>query len=180
MNYQEAPTIDIALNYLAVYYKDDPRLSLKEKGLIYTMLQHQDIRTNKDLKRYLSNSIEEIDELIVELEKKHYMVIMKAEGYADYFDDEEAVKYGLNGALLLTAIRKSIKLFEYLGEYYIRYDKDRTWVRISVAEFNEICPYLSDKQIRKALNKLLKKKVIIKEHVGPNPYDRTLWYSLNI
>lgn len=44
MNCQETPTIDIALNYLAVYYKDDPRLSLKEKGLIYTMLQHQDIR----------------------------------------------------------------------------------------------------------------------------------------
>lgn len=53
----------------------------------------------------------------------------------------------------------------------------RTWTYNSVLGLKEIFPYLSDKQIRSTLDKLVEKGVLIKGNYNSKAFDRTLWYA---
>lgn len=54
---------------------------------------------------------------------------------------------------------------------------DHTWTYNSVAGLKEIFPYLSEKQIRNTLDKLVDNGVLIKGNYNDKSFDRTLWYA---
>jgi len=54
----------------------------------------------------------------------------------------------------------------------------RTWTFQSVAYIAASFPEFSEKQIRDALDILVEKKLLIKDHLSKNKFDRTSWYAL--
>lgn len=90
------------------------------------------------------------------------------------FDIEIAKKYGINEALIykhflfLIIENKSNKK---------NYKDGRYWTYSSIKALQDIFDYLSEKQIRTAINNLIDNKVLIKANYNSNPYDRTSWYA---
>lgn len=93
-----------------------------------------------------------------------------------YFTVEIAQKYGVNAAIILEHLcfwqQKNManKKHFYDGKY---------WTYCSIKAFHEILPYLSEKQIRTAINKLKKEKVIFVANYNKVKYDQTHWYSVD-
>lgn len=92
-----------------------------------------------------------------------------------FFDVEIATKYGVNAAILLQNIA-----------FWIRHNEannanlfdDKYWTFNSRKAFHVLFPYMSEKQIYGALQKLLDEGLIIKGNYNKESYDRTLWYAL--
>jgi hypothetical protein len=90
------------------------------------------------------------------------------------FNIEDAKKYGVNCAVILENIRfwvaknKANAKHSYDGKY---------WTYNSIKAFHELFPYLSERQIRTALDKLIEAKEIEKGNYNQNSYDQTTWYS---
>lgn len=55
----------------------------------------------------------------------------------------------------------------------------RTWMYETVAEMAAHFSYLTDRQIRFCVDKLLKEKILIKGYFNKSKFDRTTWYALN-
>ncbi len=91
------------------------------------------------------------------------------------FDVEIAQKYGILEAILLENIYYWIKKNEANNKHF--YD-GKYWTYNSRKAFAEIFPYASEKQIRTALEKLIKNGLIITGNYNQDGRDRTLWYSL--
>lgn len=91
------------------------------------------------------------------------------------FDVEIAQKYGILEAILLENIYYWIKKNEANNKHF--YD-EKYWTYNSRKAFAEIFPYASEKQIRTALEKLIKNGLIITGNYNQDGRDRTLWYSL--
>lgn len=91
------------------------------------------------------------------------------------FDVEIAVKYGVNAAILLENIGYWIKQNEaneinfYDGFY---------WTYNSRKAYRELFPYLSERQINTAFQKLIDDGLIITGNYNKSAYDHTLWYAL--
>lgn len=91
------------------------------------------------------------------------------------FDIEIAQKYGVNAAIILENIGYWVARNEANGENF----HDGTyWTYNSRKAFCELFPYLTDRQIRTALQKLVDEGVIITGNYNDTAYDRTLWYAL--
>lgn len=91
------------------------------------------------------------------------------------FDIDIAKQYGIPAAILLKNIyfwieknRANEKNF-YDGFY---------WTYNSKKAFAELFPYLTERQIDYALQKLIDDGVIITGNYNKAPYDRTLWYAI--
>lgn len=91
------------------------------------------------------------------------------------FDIDVAMEYGVNCAIILQNLyywveknRANEKHF-YDGMY---------WTYNSVKAFEELFPYLSSKQIRSALNKLIDDGIIVDGNYNDSAYDRTKWYAV--
>ncbi|MCI8772279.1 MAG: hypothetical protein HFH73_14380 [Lachnospiraceae bacterium] len=92
------------------------------------------------------------------------------------FDTEIAEKYGLLEAILLTNIyywteknrANNINCFD--GNY---------WTYNSTRAFNELFPYVSERQIKNALKHLRDEGVLLTGNYNKSSYDRTLWYALS-
>lgn len=90
------------------------------------------------------------------------------------FDIEIAKKYGINEALiynhfLFWIIKNKANEKNYKDGKY--------WTYSSIKALQDIFDYLSEKQIRTAINNLIDNKVLIKANYNSNPYDRTIWYA---
>lgn len=91
------------------------------------------------------------------------------------FDVEIATEYGVAEAILLNhlwfwiAKNRANNVHFHDGDY---------WTYNSVKAFNELFPYLSPKQIRTALNRLIDEELIKVGNYNQSNYDRTLWYAL--
>lgn len=91
------------------------------------------------------------------------------------FETEDAEKYGVNAAVILSNMRfwiaknQANKRHEYDG---------KTWTYNSVKAFGELFPYLSTKQIRTAIQKLVEAGEIGEGNYNKSSYDRTKWYCL--
>ena len=90
------------------------------------------------------------------------------------FDTEIAKLYGVNSAILLYNINYWIQHAKANGK---NFHDERYWTYNSNKAFQELFPYLSDKQIRKALQNLIEDGVLITGNYNAVAYDRTLWYS---
>ncbi len=93
------------------------------------------------------------------------------------FNIEDAKSYGVNCAVILENIRfwvaknKANDKHNYDGKY---------WTYNSIPAFQELFPYLSYDQIRRAIEKLVDAGEIEKGNYNENPYDKTAWYTTAI
>jgi len=91
------------------------------------------------------------------------------------FDIEDAKKYGVNAAIILNNIRFWVEKNAANKKHF---HDGKYWTYNSYAAFNELFPYLGEKQIRNALAILKESNVIAVGNFNSNSYDRTQWYSL--
>lgn len=90
------------------------------------------------------------------------------------FEVEHAKRYGLAEAVL-------IKNFKFWIEHNIdqkyNFKDGRTWTYISLKELAKNFDYLSEKQVRTAIDHLIKDEVLLKGNYNKLVIDKTLWYA---
>ena len=91
------------------------------------------------------------------------------------FDTDIAVKYGVNAAVLLQNLGYWIKQNEANETNY--YDGNY-WTYNSRRAYRELFPYMSERQINTAFQKLIDDGLVITGNYNKIAYDRTLWYAL--
>jgi DnaD/phage-associated family protein len=91
------------------------------------------------------------------------------------FNVEAATKYGVACALLLEHIGYWVSKNQISGVN--RYN-GRCWMYKSVKDFSKAYPYLTEHQIRRALEKLRNEGLIVTGHFSKGECTRTLWYTL--
>lgn len=112
------------------------------------------------------------------------------------FEINTAKKYGVTAAIILYNIHHWLEINEAKGKNIYRYsdrqkDKDEVdipeeeqdnnyyvWTYNSVSEYEKLFPYLTEKQIRAALERLRKNGVLLAANFNKLAYDRTLWYTI--
>ena len=92
------------------------------------------------------------------------------------FDVDIAKEYGILEAILLNHLWFWIKKNEANDTNY--YD-DNYWTYNSTRAFNELFPYVSQRQIQNALTRLKNEEIIITGNYNNSAYDRTLWYAFS-
>lgn len=90
-------------------------------------------------------------------------------------DSEIAGRVGLNAAVIFQNINFWIEKNQ-ANRQNLR--DGRSWTYNSISAFSKLFPYLSEKQIRTALEKLVNAELIIKGNFNDDRYDRTCWYAL--
>ena len=90
------------------------------------------------------------------------------------FDINIAVEYGVNAAVLLQNIGYWIKQNEANDTNYF---DGHYWTFNSRRAYKELFPYMSERQINKAFQKLIDNDLIITGNYNKLSYDRTLWYA---
>ena len=91
------------------------------------------------------------------------------------FDKDIAKEYGIEEAILLKNIDYWVEKNEANGKNF--YD-GCYWTYNSIKAFKEMFPYMSEKKIRNALNKLVENDLIITGCYNSDIRDRTLWYAI--
>lgn len=91
-----------------------------------------------------------------------------------YFDPEIACMVGVNAAILYQNIKYWCEEHKKLDTHF----KDgRYWAYISIREFTETHPYLTEKQVRHSLQILENSNLILTGFYGRGG-DRTKWYTV--
>lgn len=91
------------------------------------------------------------------------------------FDVEIAQKYGIYAAILLESLGYWIKRNEANDKNFF----DGTyWTYNSRRAYRELFPYMSERNINTAFEKLINDGLIITSNYNKSAYDRTLWYAL--
>lgn len=92
------------------------------------------------------------------------------------FNVEIAQKLGVNEAII-------IRNFQYwLGKNKANnanFYEGRFWTYNSIAAFCKIFPFWTERQIRNILKNLTDNSILIKGNFNKNPYDKTIWYSID-
>lgn len=91
------------------------------------------------------------------------------------FDPQIAKEYGVNAAIIFQNLAYWI---EHNRANETNFHDGRYWTYNSVRAFAELFPYLTDKQIRGALEKLEDGGMILVGNYNKSAYDRTRWYAL--
>lgn len=91
------------------------------------------------------------------------------------FDVEIAQKYGVNAAIILNNLEHWIKKNEANG---INNFDGNFWTFNSRRAYREIFPYMGERQINTAFQKLIEGGIIETGNYNKSAYDRTLWYAL--
>ena len=92
------------------------------------------------------------------------------------FNIKIAEKLGMVEAVLLHNIHFWVKKSKANNKHFYN---DRFWTYNSAKAFAELFPYLSDRQISRALKSLVDDGWLLKDNFNNNPFDRTNWYSLS-
>jgi len=92
-----------------------------------------------------------------------------------HFDIEIAKKLNINCAVIYNNIQFWTSKNKANGKHFI---DGNYWTYNSVKAWNELLPYLSQKQIRTALDKLEESGLIISGVFNKAGYDRTKWYAI--
>lgn len=91
------------------------------------------------------------------------------------FDIDIAVKVGVNAAVIYNNILHWVKKNAANGE---NFHDGHYWTYNSKKAFAELFPYMTDRQVRTALEKLKEEGYILTANYNANTYDRTLWYTV--
>jgi len=90
------------------------------------------------------------------------------------FNIEIAQKYGINAAVVL----RHLQFWIIKNKTHSKHFHDgRTWTYYSLNAFTKIFPYLTKKQVRRALQILVERGVILKADYNKYKNTRTSWYS---
>lgn len=93
-----------------------------------------------------------------------------------YFDIVIAQELGVNAAIVINNLQFWIKKNEANGKHF---HDGRYWTYNSVKAWKELFPFWTERQIRKTLEDLVEKSIIIKGNYNGVKYDRTLWYAFS-
>ena len=91
------------------------------------------------------------------------------------FDADVAKAHGVNAAIVFQNIAY---LCEYNRMNETNYHDGNYWTFNSRKAFSEQHPYLTEKQIRTALDKLVKSGLLAKGNYNKYQFDKTSWYAL--
>lgn len=91
------------------------------------------------------------------------------------FDPEVAKKVGVNAAVIYQNIAFWVEKNRANNKHL---HEGRYWTYNSMRAFEELFPYLTQKQIRTAIDKLIDCGLIVAGNFNKAGYDRTKWYSL--
>jgi hypothetical protein len=91
-----------------------------------------------------------------------------------YFDINVATKYGVYIAIFINNMAFWIQKNIANNKHF--YD-GRYWTYNSIKSYTILFPYLTSKQIRKAVDDCVRKKLIIKGNYNKKSYDKTSWYA---
>jgi hypothetical protein len=102
---------------------------------------------------------------------------------AGYFR-AEAIKYGLNEAIILQLIRECIKSGGAFGDddmirKNIKRFENKDWVSYTAKDISKEMPPFTPKQTRRALDILVSKGALLKNKFNQTNFDRTNWYALS-
>ena len=93
------------------------------------------------------------------------------------FDEKIATRVGVHAAVIYQNIlfwtEKNAANEKHLYE-------GRFWTYNSVKAWQKLLPYLTEKQIRSAIDRLVEEGLIVTGVFNANPYDRTKWYSPSV
>ena len=94
-----------------------------------------------------------------------------------YFDPNVAAEHGLTEAVIINHFQFWIKTNKRKG---INENDGRTWTYVTVKELAEWFDYLTEKQVRTAIDNLVTSAVLMKGNYNKNQYDRTTWYAFTL
>lgn len=99
-----------------------------------------------------------------------------------YFDVALASKFGLQEAILLQDMLGTLRGKKSRGEHFYpipdRPSESRFWCYDTVKSFQARHTYLTEKQVRSAINSLINQGCIIAGNFNQSAYDRTRWFCL--
>lgn len=90
------------------------------------------------------------------------------------FDLDLAEQYGVEEAIMIANLMYWIRKNEANGKHY---HDGRYWTYNSIEAFVTLFPFWSKKQIRRILQSLVDKEVIVLGNYNSSTYDRTTWYA---
>jgi hypothetical protein len=91
------------------------------------------------------------------------------------FDIEIAKEYGIHEAIILKNIYFWVEKNRANEKHFY---EGRYWTYNSKKAFSELFPYLNERQVKYALEKMKKEGLILTGNFNDTPYDRTCWYAL--
>lgn len=91
-----------------------------------------------------------------------------------HFDIEHAASYGVDEAIMINAFQYWILHNRANGKN--QYD-GHTWTYNSIEALAELFPYWTQKQVRRIVDSLKAKGVLITGNYNKKNYDRTTWYA---
>ncbi len=92
-----------------------------------------------------------------------------------YFEAQDAEKYGVNEAILLSHLRYWVNHNKAHGH---NFHEGRYWTYNTMDAFTKIFSFWSIDQVRRILKSLVDQKLIIKGSFSSNKLNRVMWYSL--
>ena len=90
------------------------------------------------------------------------------------FDSDIAEQYGVEEAIMIANLMYWIRKNEANGKHF---HDGRYWTYNSIEAFVTLFPFWSKKQIRRILQSLVDKEVIVLGNYNSSTYDRTTWYA---
>lgn len=95
--------------------------------------------------------------------------------WTHFFDQDFAIKHGLHEAIIYDKLRGWLRHNAATGQN--RHD-GKTWTFNTRKAWQAQLPFLTEKQVRTALENLRSSGVVVVGNYNKNPWDRTLWYAL--
>ena len=100
---------------------------------------------------------------------------VKADAAFHTFDPEIAIQVGVNAAVVY---RNLVFWVRHNEANRRNFHEGRYWTYNSLAAFDQQFPYLTAKQIRTALDKLVEAALILKGNFAEDRFKRATWYAL--
>jgi hypothetical protein len=91
-----------------------------------------------------------------------------------HFNTEYALKYGIEEAIVINNLQFWITKNRANKKHFIN---DRTWTYNSYKAFSEIFPYWNEHKMKRILDSLVDKEILLRENYNKSGYDRTCWYA---
>lgn len=99
----------------------------------------------------------------------------KSDEWVHFFDEKEAVEHGVDCAIMIQHLRQWLR--KNKANESNTFD-GKTWTYNTKKGWAMLLPFYTEKQIRRILDKLIDKKIVVTGRYNKMKYDRTLWYTL--
>ena len=91
-----------------------------------------------------------------------------------YFQSALALEFGIEGAILIDEFQHQIS-WNTANEK--NFHEGRYWTFNSMKAYEKKYPYLNSSKIKRTINSLIQKGILVKGNFNTNQYDRTNWYA---